>query len=59
MTDVIIVFLLCSISLIVGYIRGFEVGKREMFEALNETEAYRKEGDTIGRTQLPPAGSQP
>jgi hypothetical protein len=34
--DVIIVFILCSISLVVGYVEGYGEGKREMFKALND-----------------------
>lgn len=44
MKDVIIVFILCSISLVAGYVEGYRQGKREMFKALNECEKDEREG---------------
>lgn len=44
MKDVIIVFILCSISLVAGYVEGYGEGKREMFKALNDCKNDKREG---------------
>ena len=44
MKDAIIVVILCSISLIAGYVEGYGEGKREMFKAFNEHEKDEREG---------------
>lgn len=44
MKDAIIVVILCSISLVVGYVEGYGESKREMFKALNECEKDEREG---------------